>query len=239
MHPSLPDPKNPSQDATDGTIFEELVQQYERLVTRTEDIIVQQVCTEVEAAWKNHFARCALPASPHDIGVLLLTCSLSTNSTRYSDISISPTLLPALSALSSHLSLLRRTLPHAPTSSIYRRIGSHLCTHILQRSILYRRVREITIAERRVLQRESELWVETCRIALPDAGERVEVPWRRLVQAGRILGANDELWEQILRLSFDDLDQEWGARITELIDGADLSREEVRMIARTRDDCAV
>ena len=171
--------------------------------------------------------------------VLLLTCSLSTNSTRYSDISISPTLLPALSALSSHLSLLRRTLPHAPTSSIYRRIGSHLCTHILQRSILYRRVREITIAERRVLQRESELWVETCRIALPDAGERVEVPWRRLVQAGRILGAEDELWEQILRLSFDDLDQEWGARITELIDGADLSREEVRMIARTRDDCAV
>ena len=167
--------------------------------------------------------------------------SLSSNSARYSDISISPTLIPALSALSSHLSLLRRTLPHAPTSSIYRRICSHLCTHILQRAILYRRAREITSDERRILQRESELWVETCRIALPDAGERVEVPWRRLVQAGRILGANDELWEQILRLSFDDqnLDQEWGPLITELVDGADLSREEVRMIARTRDDCVV
>jgi hypothetical protein len=81
--------------------------------------------------------------------------------------------------------------------------------------------------------------VETCRIALPDAGERVEVPWRRLVQAGRILGANDELWEQILRLAFEDLEQEWGPRVIELIDGADLSLEEVRMIARTRDDCTI
>jgi hypothetical protein len=182
---------------------------------------------------------CITPAFPHGVGVLLIARSLSSSSAQHSDISISPTLLPALSALSSHLSLLRRTLPRAPTGSIYRRIGSHLCTHILQRAILYRRPREINSDERRVLQRESELWVETCRIALPDAGERVEVPWRRLVQAGRILGANDELWEQILRLAFDDLEQEWGPRVIELIDGADLSREEVRMIAKTRDDCVI
>src|ERR1700677_3408989 len=150
MHPSLPDPKNSSQDAIDGTIFEELVQQYETLVTRTEDMIVQQVCAEVEAGWKIHFARCAVSGPPDGVGVLLATHSLSSNSARYSDISISPTLLPALSALSSHLSLLRRTLPHAPISSIYRRIGSHLCTHILQRAILYRRAHEITVDERRV-----------------------------------------------------------------------------------------
>lgn len=62
MHPSLPDPRNSSQDVTEGTIFEELVQQYEKLVTRTEDMIVQQVCAEVEAVWKVHFARCALPS---------------------------------------------------------------------------------------------------------------------------------------------------------------------------------
>jgi hypothetical protein len=180
-----------------------------------------------------------LSRSPTHGSALLLAQSLSSNSAPHSDISISPTLLPALSALSSHLSLLHRTLPHAPTSSVYRRIGSHLCTHILQRAILYRRAREITSAERRALQRESELWVETCRLALPDAGERVEVPWRRLVQAGRILGANEDVWEQILEVSFDDHGQEWRPRITELIDGADLSREEVRMIARTREDCAL
>jgi hypothetical protein len=59
-HPSLPGLNSSSSDAVDGTIFEELVQQYEKLMTRTEDLIVQQICTEVEAAWKIHFARCAL-----------------------------------------------------------------------------------------------------------------------------------------------------------------------------------
>jgi RAD50-interacting protein 1 len=58
-HTSLPGLNNTSSDALDGTIFEELVQQYEKLVTRTEEMIVQQICTEVEAAWKTHFARCA------------------------------------------------------------------------------------------------------------------------------------------------------------------------------------
>ena len=63
-HPSLPDLNNPSLDAVDGTIFEELVQQYEKLVIRTEEMIVQQICTEVEAAWKTHFARCAPAHTP-------------------------------------------------------------------------------------------------------------------------------------------------------------------------------
>ncbi|KAI0281623.1 TIP-1 family-domain-containing protein [Russula aff. rugulosa BPL654] len=208
-HPSLPDLNNPSLDAVDGTIFEELVQQYEKLVIRTEEMIVQQICTEVEAAWKTHFA------SQGDV-------------TTQSDILISPTLLPALSILSSHLTALRRTLPRANINSIYRRIGSHLDTHILQRAILYRRPREVTDVERKALQREIELWVETCRLALPGAGERVEVPWRRLVQAGRILGADGELWMRILKLSFDDVGlEEWEARMS----------REIRMIARTREDC--
>ncbi|KAI0304653.1 TIP-1 family-domain-containing protein [Russula brevipes] len=222
-HPSLPSLNSSSSDATDGTIFEELVQQYEKLVTRTEDLITQQVCAEVEAAWKTHFA------SQGDV------------SRAQSDLFISPTLLPAVSILSSHLTALRLTLPRANLNSIYRHIGSHLNTHILQRAILYRRSREVTDVERKALQRESELWVETCRLALPGSGERVEVPWRRLVQAGRILGADGEVWTQILKVSFDDVGatEEWETRVTELIDGAELSREEVRMIARTREDCVL
>jgi len=157
-----------------------------------------------------------------------------------SDILISPTLLSALSLLSSHLTALRRTLPRANINAIYRRIGSHLSNHILQGAILYRRPREVGEVERRALLRESELWVETCRLALPGAGERVEVPWRRLVQAGRILGAGDKAWTQILKASFDDRSpEEWETRVTELIGGAELSREEVCMIARTRSDCAL
>jgi hypothetical protein len=133
---------------------------------------------------------------------------------------------------------LRRTLPRANINSIYRRIGSQLNTHILQRAILYRRPREVTDVERKDLQREIELWVETCRLAFPGAGEHVEVPWRRLVQAGRILGADDEAWAQILKALFDDVGlEEWEIRIMNLVGGVELTREEVRMIARTREDC--
>jgi hypothetical protein len=132
---------------------------------------------------------------------------------------------------------LRRTLPRANINSIYRRIGSHLNTHILQRAILYRRPREVTDVERKALQREIELWVETCRLALPGAGRQVEVPWRRLVQAGRVLSADDEVWAQILKVSFDDAGlEEWETRTMNLMDGVELSREEFRMIARTRED---
>jgi hypothetical protein len=158
----------------------------------------------------------------------------------HSDLFISPTILPALSILSSHLSALHGTLPRANMNSIYRRIGSHLNTHILQRSILYRRPHEVTDIERKALQRESELWVETCRLALPGAGEHVEVPWRRLAQAGRVLGSDDEVWMQILKLSFDDVGiEEWESRVDDLIGGTELTREELRMIARTREDCAI
>jgi len=221
-HPSLPSINNSSSDAIDGTIFEELVQQYEKLVTRAEDMIVQLVYTEVEAAWKIHLSS---QGNVHET---------------QSDIFIFPTLLSTLSLLSSHLTALRRTLPRANINAIYRRIGSHLSNHILQGAILYRRPHEVTDAERKALLRESELWVETCRLALPGAGERVEVPWRRLAQAGRILGADDGAWTQILKVSFDDRSpEEWEAKITESIGGAELSREEVCMIARTRSDCAL
>jgi hypothetical protein len=133
---------------------------------------------------------------------------------------------------------LRRTLPRANINSIYRRIGSHLDTHVLQRAILYRRPREVTDVERKALQREIELWVETCRLALPGGREHVEVPWRRLVQAGRILGADYEVWTEILEVSFDDVGlEEWETKMMTLMGGVELSREEVRMIARTREDC--
>ena len=171
---------------------------------------------------------------------LLRVYSQGEASSTHSDIFISPTLLPALSILSSHLSALHRTLPRANMNAVYRRIGSHLSTHILQRSILYRRPHEVTDIERKALQRESELWVETCRLALPGAGERVGVPWRRLAQAGRVLGADNEVWMHILKLSFDDVGmEEWESRVTDLVGGTELSRDEIGMIARTREDCAI
>ena len=69
-HPSLPSLNDSSSDAAEGTIFEELVQQYEKLVSRTEDMVVQLVCTEVEAAWKTYFVGCAVPLTTHPLGAI-------------------------------------------------------------------------------------------------------------------------------------------------------------------------
>lgn len=53
---SLPNPKNPESSNTEDTIFEELIVRYRGLASRAEDIIVQQVCGEVEGGLKAHFS---------------------------------------------------------------------------------------------------------------------------------------------------------------------------------------
>lgn len=44
-----------------GTIFQELVDQYRKLIQRAESIIVNHVCSEVELVGKLYFNRCACP----------------------------------------------------------------------------------------------------------------------------------------------------------------------------------
>ena len=39
-----------------NTLFEELISQYRKVVSRAEDMIVQQMCGEVESALKVHFS---------------------------------------------------------------------------------------------------------------------------------------------------------------------------------------
>lgn len=53
---SLPDPKGSDDNIPEGTIFEELVTQYHKLVTRAEDMIVHTMAGEVEAGLKPHFS---------------------------------------------------------------------------------------------------------------------------------------------------------------------------------------
>ena len=40
----------------EDTIFEELVHQYAKLSNRAEDMIVQQVCGEIEGGLRTHFS---------------------------------------------------------------------------------------------------------------------------------------------------------------------------------------
>jgi len=55
-NPSLPNPKPLGSNPPDTTIFDELIQQYDKLVSRSEDMIVQQVCKEIEGGLKSHFS---------------------------------------------------------------------------------------------------------------------------------------------------------------------------------------
>ena len=51
---SLPDP---SEHTDEGTIFEELVTQYDKLADRAESMLLKQICGEIEADLKPHLTR--------------------------------------------------------------------------------------------------------------------------------------------------------------------------------------
>ncbi|KAI0320451.1 RINT-1 family protein [Amylostereum chailletii] len=227
-HPLLPDPKASTSEAPEGTIFEVLMTQYSKLAIRAEDMTVQLVCGEVESHLKAYFIR--------------LVVTFADDEASPSDIAVSPTLLPALASFSAHIFALRRALPQTTTMSLYRRIVTRLSMHIVQRAVLYRRAHHITLDSGRLLQGECELWLETARQALSMATtprSRIEAPWRRLLQAVRVVGAEGERWQSLLNTTFGTMsDVEWGEKISELVGGSELTREEVCIIARTRTDCS-
>lgn len=224
---SLPDPKGAAEDAPEGTIFEELVTQYGKLVTRAEDMIVHTVCNEVEAGLRQHFQS---GGSAHN--------TPASSAEGSDEISLPATLLAPIALLSAQLAFLQGALPLTTVAALYRRIAAHLGTHILQRAIMYRGRGRVSPAEGRAIRAECELWVETCRHALSRAPARVEAPWRSLLQAARVVGAEGELWEKVVDATFGTAsDQDWEAAMVDLVGFAELTREEVGQVIRTRTDC--
>ncbi|KAH7927393.1 hypothetical protein BV22DRAFT_1085155 [Leucogyrophana mollusca] len=211
VHRSLPD-TNEGEDTLEGTIFEELVTQYAKLVSRAEDMLVSQVCGEVEALLKPHFAAITSPRSD------------SESQADSDSIAVPPTLLPPIALLSSHLTFQRNTLPNSLTTTLYRRIAARLAEYILQREVLYRPA--LTLHQARTVHAECELWAETCQAALATSRARVEAPWNRLLTAGRLLDTEGEV--------------DGGDRWEEAAEGLEtsgLGREEIRTVLRLRDDC--
>ncbi|KAK7041921.1 hypothetical protein VNI00_008903 [Paramarasmius palmivorus] len=223
-HSALPDPTTASSDNSQETIFEELVVQYRKLGGRSEDIIVQQVCAEVEAGLKAHFQAMTSPnpnTPPSD-----------------DDISLSQTLLGPLALLSAHLTYIKATLPKATVTSLYRRIASRLAEHILQRQILYRG--NITLTDGKTALAESELWVETCQTSLAGSlgggRKRVEAPWFKLLQGARVMAAEGEMWDHISDATFGGKSQEeWEQVMENMTGGVEMSREEIGRILRRRE----
>lgn len=161
----------------------------------------------------------------------------SHNPTPADDITISQTLLAPISLLSSYLTYLRSSLPQKTVVSLYRRIASRLSEHILQRQILYRG--DFSAHEGAAILAECELWVETCHAALGrgfhGGRNRVEAPWSRMLQAARLVGADEELWRHLVDRTFGvDSDVEWEGFVTEVLGSAEFSRAEVGRILRCR-----
>jgi hypothetical protein len=131
-------------------------------------------------------------------------------------------------------------LPSAAVTGIYRPIASRLATHILQRQILYRGRARISPDEGKRIAAAAELWVQTCRAALSrthaPAG-RVEVPWRRYLQAARILGADDGVWRKIVLVTLGGHDDEkWKEAMKEAVGVCELEREEATNVIKMRSD---
>ncbi|PCH33328.1 hypothetical protein WOLCODRAFT_111625 [Wolfiporia cocos MD-104 SS10] len=221
---ALPEPTAGDAEAPEDTIFGELVQQYGKLAERAEDMLVQFVCGEVEAGLRAHFSGGA---------------QVTPDPSAQDDITLVPTLVGPLALLSGHLSFLRATLSRTTATSLYRRIAAHLASHILQRQILYRGRGRVSAEEGRAVLAECELWVETCQVALVHSERaRVEAPWRQLIQASRLLGAEGARWQEALDATFGVTgDQEWEDKMLEIAGFADLSRQEVAQILRVRADC--
>ncbi|KAJ6574637.1 TIP-1 family-domain-containing protein [Mycena capillaripes] len=222
---SLPDLRAVGSAAPQETVFEELVTQYRVLVHRAEEMIVQQVCGEVEGGLKAHFAATTSP-NPN-------------RQTASDDLALSQTLLGPISLLSTHLTYLRTTLPQTVMTTLYRRIAARLAEHILQRQILYRG--HISHLEGRAIHAECELWAETCQAglggALSGGRNRVEAPWLKLLQAGRLIGSEGESWEKVVRVTFGMQDQtEWEDIMLEITGTSELPREEVQRILKSRED---
>jgi RAD50-interacting protein 1 len=158
------------------------------------------------------------------------------------DIEIASTLLTPISLLSSHLAFLQSVLPLKMLTDLYRRVATRLSTHVLQRMIMYRGRGRIGQREARKIMNECELWLETCRLALRGAragtGRMVEGPWRKLVEAGRLVAVQGREWERIRELTFGVAeDEEWEQGVLDVVGMSELTREEVGRVLQTRVDC--
>lgn len=153
---------------------------------------------------------------------------------------MSPSLLMPIALLSSHLKFLRSALPETTFTTLYRRVATRISEHILQRQIQYRGRHRLTLVQGKTIGAECELWVETCQSALSGSSSRARVgaPWLRLLEAGRLVAAEGEVWHKLVNGTFGTTeDGEWETLVENALGLCEIERMEVSQILRTREDC--
>ena len=106
----------------------------------------------------------------------------------------------------------------------------------MQRQVLYRgRGRMSTQGGRMVLE-EANLWLEASRLALIPTGlRRVEGPWERLLEAGRLLSLNGDMFERVVNVLQIGNAEEYD-KIAEVVNINELTNEEVIQVLSVRED---
>ncbi|KAF7784590.1 hypothetical protein Agabi119p4_755 [Agaricus bisporus var. burnettii] len=228
VNPLLPNPGPEDTDVPNETIFEVFINKYTTLIIRAENMIVQQICNEIESRLKAHFN-------------LNISESVTESSLTEAPL-VSQTLLAPLTRLSTYLSYLLSTLSQTSFTTLYRRIATHLAEHILHRQILYRG--SFSVLEGRRIFAECELWIETCHSAIMNGGQglpggrgRVEAPWGKLLQAGRLIGLEGEDWDKVVHSTLGALrEEQWEDNMRGTTGYSELSRDIVGRILRSRED---
>lgn len=213
-------------DQADTTMFDVLVKQYGDVVNRSEDMIVKQICAEVETELKPYFAGQYDKTGSENVG-------------ESNALSIPATLVSPISLLSSEISFLAQTLPTAEVTGLYRKVATSLATYIIQRSVSHRGKAQFTPTEGQAFKDECSTWVETCRMALSSGGvalaKRADPPWQRLTDVAAVVGVPEADFEKVVAGVFDQDDAEFEQAMKEIGVRA-LSRMDVQNFLRARVD---
>jgi hypothetical protein len=74
---------------------------------------------------------------------------------------------------------------------------------------------------------------------LPGGRGRVEAPWAKLLQAGRLIGLEGEVCDKVVRSTLGTLSEEqWEANMRDVTGYSELSKDAVGRILHCREDCS-
>lgn len=143
-----------------------------------------------------------------------------------------------VSLFSSYLAYFQSSLPTRMLSELYRKIATRISDTVFQRMIFQRGPGGISVKEGRTIATECELWLETSRAALSGGrgvARLVEGPWRRLIEAGRLLVLQGSDRDRIEALTFGTTgDEDWEQGILGVVGLSELRRDEVQTVLRAR-----